>query len=449
MKISFFGAAQEVTGSCFLLETDATKILIDCGLFQGSEEADQKNRSPFGFDPKQISAVLITHGHLDHTGRIPKLTREGFQGKIFGTAPTTEIAQLIWEDTLNLMQYNFEKGGPEPVYSAQDAAAAGRLLTGVSYGGPVEVAPGVRATWHDAGHILGSSFIEIEAEGKRLVFSGDIGNSDVPILKDLEQLPQIDLLLMESTYGGHIHEDPKTRVEELRAIITRTVKERGVLMIPAFAIERIQEILYELSSLVRDDKIPHVPIYLDSPLAIKVTEVFRKYQEYYDPEAVKRLSMGDNFFEFAGLQVTPRGEDSRMINDIPAPKVIIAGAGMMTGGRILHHLRRYLRNKNSTLLIVGYQARGTLGRKLLDGVSPVHIYGERVDVKAKIMKIGGYSAHADRARLVSWIDGAPTPPKRIVLIHGEPESQEILAHDIHDTFSLQVERPGFGEQIAV
>lgn len=447
MKITFFGAAQEVTGSCFLLETAGAKVLIDCGLFQGSDEADQKNRLPFGFDPKQLSTVLITHGHLDHTGRIPKLAREGFQGKILGTAPTTEIARLIWEDTLHLMQYNFEKGGPEPVYSEQDIKNATHLLHSISYGQKIEVAPGIQATWHDAGHILGSSFIEIEAEGKRLVFSGDLGNSDVPILRDLEKLPQIDLLLMESTYGAHIHEDPKTRVEELRAIITRTVKERGVLMIPAFAIERIQEILYEISSLVRDEKIPHVPIYLDSPLAIKVTSVFKKYKDYYDPEAVERLSMGDDFFQFSGLQVTPRGEDSRMINDIPAPKVIIAGAGMMTGGRILHHLRRYLRNKNSTVLIVGYQAHGTLGRKLLDGVSPVNIYGERVDVKARVEKIGGYSAHADRSRLLSWISGAPTPPKRIILIHGEVDSQEVLAHDIHDKFSIQVERPVFGGQI--
>lgn len=425
------------------------KVLIDCGLFQGSEEADQKNHAAFGFDPTQVSAVLMTHGHLDHTGRIPKLTRDGFQGKIFGTAPTTEIAQLIWEDTLHLMQYNFKKGGPEPVYTEPDMRAAGRLLVGVTYGQTVEVAPGVRATWHDAGHILGSSFIEIEAEGKRIVFSGDLGNSDVPILRDLERLPQIDLLLMESTYGAHIHEDPKTRVEELRAIITRTVKERGVLLIPAFAIERIQEILYELSSLVRDEKIPHVPMYLDSPLAIKVTQVFRKYQEYYDPEAVKRLSMGDDFFEFAGLQVTPRGEDSKMINDIPPPKVIIAGAGMMTGGRILHHLRRYLRDKKNTVLVVGYQAYGTLGRKILDGVSPVMIYGEKIEVKARVEKIGGYSAHADRARLVSWVAGAPSPTKRIVFIHGEPKSQEILAHDMHDKFGVTVERPTFGAQIEV
>lgn len=449
MKITCCGAAQEVTGSCFLLETRGVKVLIDCGLFQGSEEADQKNRGVFSFQPSEISAVLITHGHLDHTGRIPKLARDGFHGAIYGTSPTTEIAQLIWEDTLNLMQYNFEKGGPEPVYAETDITTAKRLLKGVGYGKTMEVAPGVKATWHDAGHILGSSFIHIEAEGKRLIFSGDLGNSDVPILRDLEDLPPVDVVFMESTYGGHIHEDPKTRVEELRSVITRTVKERGVLMIPAFAIERIQEILYEISSLVRDDKIPHVPIYLDSPLAIKVTQVFKKYQDYYDPEAVKRLSMGDDFFEFPGLQVTPKGEDSRMINDIPAPKVIIAGAGMMTGGRILHHLRRYLKNRNATLLIVGYQARGTLGRKLLDGVSPVNIYGEKVEVRARIKKIGGYSAHADRSRLLHWIGTAPQPPKRIVLIHGEPDSQEVLSHDIQDKFSIQVETPGLNQQISI
>lgn len=424
-------------------------MLIDCGLFQGSVEAEEKNRAAFGFDPQSISAVLITHGHLDHTGRIPKLVKEGFAKTIYGTKPTTEIAQLIWADTLQLEMYEQKKGGPAPVFAQADIQAATRLLKGVSYGVAVEVAPGVRATWHDAGHILGSGFIEIETEEKRLVFSGDLGNSDVPILRELEPLPAVDALIMESTYGAHIHEDPKTRVEELRAIIQRTIKARGVLMIPAFAIERIQEILYEISTLVRDEKIPHVPIYLDSPLAIAVTKIFKKYPDYYDQETLKRLSMGDEFFEFPGLQVTPRGEDSRMINDIPPPKVIIAGAGMMTGGRILHHLRRYLGQKNATVLVVGYQAFGTLGRRLLDKVTPITIYGERINVKASVEKIGGYSAHADRRRLVDWVAGTPALPKQIVLVHGEPESQTILTQDIQERCHIQAQTPAFGESIEI
>lgn len=449
MKLTFFGAAQEVTGSCYLLETTGAKILVDCGMFQGSGEAEAKNHAAFGFKPADLAAVLITHGHLDHTGRIPKLVREGFSGNIYTTEPTADIAKLIWDDTLEVMSYEQKKTGTEPLYDEHDVKQAGKLFHGLSYGQRTQVAPGVFATWHDAGHILGSAFIELEADGKRIVFSGDLGNAGVPILRDLEQLPAVDLLLMESTYGGHVHEDPGTRVEQLRQIIIRTVKARGVLMIPAFAIERIQEILYEMSTLVRDGKIPHVPIYLDSPLAIKVTEVFNHFPEYFDGEALKRLSSGDDFFEFPDLESTPRGEDSRRINDIPAPKVIIAGAGMMTGGRIMHHLRRYLSKRNSTVLIVGYQAQGTLGRKLLDGVTPVSIYGDKIDVKANIEKIGGYSAHADRARLVEWLQQAKALPKRIVLIHGEPDSQGMLAQDILEKFSIKTEQPAFGQQLGV
>lgn len=448
MKLTFFGAAQEVTGSCYLLETGASRVLIDCGLFQGSLEAIEKNQARFGFDPKAIQAVLITHGHLDHSGRIPKLVKDGFGGAIWATEPTIQIAQLIWADTMELMMQDHQKrGGPEPLFGLPEIKQATLLSQNAQYGAPIEVAPGVKATWHDAGHILGSSFIEIEVEGKRLVFSGDLGNSDVPILRELEPLPAVDLLVMESTYGAHIHEDPKTRVEQLRQTILRTVRNRGVLMIPAFAVERIQEIIYELSSLVRDEKIPHIPVYLDSPLAIKVTEVFKHFPNFYDQEALKRLSMGDQFFEFPGLQSTPRVDDSKMINDIPSPKVIIAGAGMMTGGRILHHLLRYLNNRNATLLVVGYQAQGTLGRKLLDGVTPVSIYGQKIDVRARVEKIGGYSAHADRRRLVEWVGSASTPPHKIILVHGEPDSQEVINNDLHERFRITAERPTFGESI--
>lgn len=447
MKLRFLGAAQEVTGSCYLLETQSARILVDCGLFQGSREAYDKNQAAFPFDAKQISAVILTHGHLDHTGRIPKLVREGFTGKIFGTDPTVQIARLIWEDALDLMRYEERKGGPAPLFHEREIQQSTRLCQAIVYDQPVEVAPGIQAQWHDAGHILGSSFVEVQAEEKTLVFSGDLGNSDVPILRDLEKLPNADLLVMESTYGGHIHEDPKTRVEELRQIIKRTVKQQGVLLIPAFAVERIQEILYEISTLVRDDKIPHLPFYLDSPLAIRVTDVFKRFPKFYDREAMKRLIKGDSFFSFPGLQMTPKPDDSKMINDIPPPKVIIAGAGMMTGGRILHHLIRYLPQRSTTVLIVGYQAVGTLGRKLLDGASQIQIFGQSVPVQAMIEKIGGYSAHADRRRLVEWVSSAERRPQRIVLVHGEPDSQEVIGHDLHDQFGVMAERPALGEEI--
>ena len=438
MRITFCGAAGEVTGSCYLLETAGAKILVDCGMFQGTKFADDRNHADFPFDPKTIDAVLITHAHLDHTGRIPKLVRGGFRGPIFSTAPTAALAKIILEDALEVMRYESEKLGHAMSFQKEDVERAVSQFQPVEYGAPVVPCSGATATFHDAGHILGSSFIEIEAEGTRMVFSGDIGSIDVPIIRNPEALPAVDVLVMESTYGAHLHEDAASRVEKLRAIIIRTIAQKGVLLIPAFAIERIQEILYELHGLAEKRLIPRVLVFLDSPMAIRATEVFRASRSFYDTEALAKISNGQDLFNFPGLVFTLSRDESRSINEVPAPKVIIAGAGMMNGGRILHHARRYLKDQNSVILFVGYQVEHTLGRTILNGADHVYIYDERVPVRARVEKIGGYSAHADRTQLIAWVKRAPRPPSRIFLTHGEDDSRAIMAKELKNVSSTVV-----------
>jgi len=444
MRITFCGAAGEVTGSCYLLETAGAKILVDCGMFQGSKFADDRNHADFPFDPKTIDALLITHAHLDHTGRIPKLVREGFRGRVFSTAPTAALAKIILEDALEVMKYAMEKQGHAMLFQEEDVSRAVAMFAAVQYGEAVAPCAGVRAIFHDAGHILGSSFIEIEAEGTSMVFSGDIGSIDVPIIRNPESLPATDVLVMESTYGAHLHESAVSRVEKLRAIITRTIAAKGVLLIPAFAIERIQEILYELHGLADKNLIPRVPVFLDSPMAIRATEVFRQSRAFYDAEALARISNGQDLFNFPGLISTLSRDESRNINEVSAPKVIIAGAGMMNGGRVLHHARRYLKDPNSVILFVGYQVEHTLGREILNGADHVYIYDERVPVRARVEKIGGYSAHADRTQLLAWVRGASKAPARIFLTHGEDDSRAIMAKELHDAVGVVSERPTMG-----
>lgn len=447
MRITFWGAAREVTGSCFLFESGGVRLLVDCGMFQGSRFADERNREPFPFDAKSIDAVLVTHAHLDHTGRIPQLVGAGFRGPVYTTKPTAALARIMWDDAFEVMRLHQEKEGHALLFTEQDIEEAVSRIHAVEYNTATSVDSGVTATWHDAGHVLGSAFIEIAAEGKRVIFSGDLGNRDVPILRTLTPRPPADLLLLESTYGSHTHEDPRTRADRLRNAILRTVQSRGTLLIPAFALERIQEILYELNALVEGGQIPTVPIFLDSPLAIRATEIFTDYIRYYDAEAFRRVSGGDDLFAFPGLRKTLTRDASRTINDVPPPKVVIAGAGMMTGGRIFHHLRRYLPDPNSTILIVGYQARGTLGRRLLDGQTEITIFGKPVTVRAQIEKIGGYSAHADQTNLLAWARGAGGPLPRICLVHGDPDAQDQLAEQLRATLQTEVVIPERGTSI--
>lgn len=449
MKLTFCGASHEVTGSCYLLEAENKKIVVDCGMFQGSDFSEGKNYDVFPFDPAEITAVLITHAHLDHVGRLPKLVKEGFRGKIYGTEGTLELAELVLHDAWNVMAYDERKFQKPVLYSEQDIANTVAQFHGIKYHETITVAENITATFQDTGHIFGASFIVVKAEEKTIGFSGDVGNKNVPILKDTETLPELDALLVESTYGDRVHEDAETRTEIIARLIEEAAARGGTIMVPAFSIERTQELLYELHKLqAHEHRLPEMPIFLDSPLAIEATEVFKKHRDYYDEDAAHEVMLGDDFLNFPQLKVTRTRDDSKMINSVRGPKMVIAGAGMMNGGRILHHAMRYLSDPNSTLIIVGYQASGTLGRKLYEGALMVKIHGEDIPVRCVIKAIGGLSAHADQKKLVEWVGSGPHgAPAKVFCIHGEEHAATELAHRLRDQYKIETFVPEYGETV--
>lgn len=450
MKLTFYGAAHEVTGSCHLLETSTKKILFDCGMFQGSDFNEGKNHDDFPFDPKTIDVVLVSHAHLDHVGRIPKLVRDGFEGRIFMTKATAELAKLVWDDALEIMEYNNRKFQAPILYSGQDVALAIQLCHGINYDESFDLGGDVRVVFRDAGHIFGSSFIEVTADGKTVAFSGDLGNADAPIVKDTEMLGNIDVLLMESTYGDRHHEAIEERKQLVQDLMVDGAHRGGTIMIPSFSIERTQELLFELHKLSEHDGVlPKMPIFLDSPLAIDAMKIYKKYSEYYDEETNDHHENGEDFLNFPQLRVTYTREESKTINSVPGPKVVIAGAGMMNGGRILHHALRYLSDPRSTLIFVGYQAQGTLGRKLYEGAEEVTIFGERVSVLAKIKAVGGLSAHADQVKLIDWVSHAKKKPLKIYCVHGEAHAATELAHRLRDKLGVEAYVPELGQQIEI
>ncbi|MBI3458658.1 MBL fold metallo-hydrolase [Candidatus Azambacteria bacterium] len=452
MKITFLGATSEVTGSNYLLEHDGVKILIDCGLFQSGRFSDQKNYQPFKFNPAEIDCVILTHAHIDHSGRIPVLVKQGqgFQGEIYGTSPTLDFVEILLSDSLRILEKEARYHDRDPVYNEANVAKAVSLFKKVEYNNEISISQNLSFILRDAGHILGSAIIEIfyskgDGPKKKAVFSGDLGNYPNPMLKRTTEVDQADYLVMESTYGGHQHEDIESRAKILKKVITETINNGGVLMVPAFAIERTQELLREINELVEKKQIPRVPIFLDSPLAIKVTDIYKQFQRYFNEEVKKVIKSGDDIFQFPGLNFCLTPEQSKRINSIPAPKIIIAGSGMSNGGRIIHHERRYLSDPKNTLLIIGYQAAGTLGRKIIDGAERVEILGEAIKVRAQIKKIGGYSAHADQDKLIDWVRPMKQSVKKVFLVHGEPDSMQILATKIKKELALEPIIPNFGE----
>ena len=434
MQVTFFGAAGEVTGSCSLLETNNQKFLIDCGMFQGSEEHEKKNILPLSFDPRTLAAVFVTHAHLDHVGRLPLLAKNGFEGFVYATPPTRDLARLIMEDAYGVMEYDNRKFGKPLLYNMEDIEKIMTQFKTVKYHEPLMISDGVAVTFRDAGHVFGSAFIEIAADSKKVVFSGDVGNVDVPILPDTDALPsKIDALICESTYGDRQHESSKEREEMLRKVIAEVVRKKGVLMIPSFALERTQELLYALNDLIeRDHKLKSVPIFLDSPLAIDTLKVFEKYPDYYDEEATKFFKEGDDIFEFPGLAKTYTRDESMKINHTPGPKIIIAGAGMMNGGRILHHALRYLSEKNNTILFIGYQSPGSLGWKILNGDRTVPVIGESIPVHCQVKMINAFSAHGDKEKLEKWVMNEGNAPRFVILNHGDKEQSAALAGVLKD-----------------
>jgi metallo-beta-lactamase family protein len=461
VRISFHGADRGVTGSCHMVECAGKRILVDCGLFQGGRELEEENAEPFGFDAESIDFVLLTHAHLDHCGRLPLLVKRGFRGEIITTAASRELARVVLVDSGHLQEeearHHARKRArhgnhdtPGPLYTVLDALNCleyfGRAAV---YGEPMELAPGLQATFLDAGHILGSASVWLEhrevGHRRSVAFSGDLGNSGRPLLRDPVPPPKVDAVVMETTYGDRLHKPLAPSVEELYQTIGETFRRGGNVIIPTFALERAQEILYYLRESVEKDRLPgSMQVFLDSPMAISATEIFRRHPECYEPETAELFREGRDPFRLPGLHFTRETADSMALNRIVGGAVILAGSGMCTGGRIRHHLKHNLWRENSSVVFVGFAAGGTLARKIIDGARSVHLFGEEIMVRAGIHTINGFSAHADRDELLAWHRRIGT--QRTFLVHGEEETARLFAPLLHDT---QVEIPGRGESFEI
>lgn len=462
MKLTFLGAAKNVTGSKYLLDGGGLRMLIDCGLYQERELKD-RNWEPFPVDPKSIGCVLLTHAHLDHCGMIPRLAKDGFKGKIYGTAATNKIAEIVMLDSGKLQEEDaaFKKKrheregrkGPHPVmplYTRAEAEAVLPRLTPVEFDSDFRLNDNVTIRFYGAGHILGASSIKVTvkdgAENKSIIFSGDIGRWDMPILKDPEPLDAADYVVMESTYGNRIHDDNGHIPDELADILNSTYKAGGNVIIPSFAVERTQDLLYHLNKLLAAKRIPHMLTFLDSPMAIRVTEVFKEHKDLFDDETRQLLREGKHPCDFPNLKITNSADQSKAINSIRGSAIIIAGSGMCTGGRVKHHLKNNITRDECTVLFIGYQAVGTLGRIILDGAEEVRIHGETFPVRAQIAKIGGFSGHADQTELLKWVTSLQAPPKRIFVTHGEPESAEAFAKLLRGKMKAEVTVPDYRDE---
>lgn len=463
IRLGFYGGAHNVTGSRFLLEANNTRLLVDCGLFQ-ERKFRYRNWEPFSFDPASLDAVLLTHAHVDHCGLIPKLMRDGFRGKIYCTTATADITRIILLDAAHLQEEDaafkkrrHEREGrkgpyPEvPLYTTEDAEASFPHFSPVDYREVVPVGEGIQATFHDAGHVLGSSMIKItvsqEGETRTLLFSGDVGRWDRPILNDPSMFKEIDYAVVESTYGNRTHDEPPDISDSLAEIINSTYKAGGNIIVPSFALQRSQEILYYMNELLLNDEIPDIPVFLDSPMAIRITEVFKQHRELFDKEMSLLMRERKSPFEFPGLEMLQTANESKALNDIKETVMIIAGSGMCTGGRVKHHLVTNITRPESTILFIGYQAIGTLGRSIVDGAKTVRILGQRYPVRARIAQIHGFSSHADRDELFKWVSGIS--PRRVFVVHGEAKSVEEFGRFLRQRTGWKVSTPMYGESVVL
>lgn len=470
MKVTFLGATKTVTGSNFLVEAAGKKFLVDCGMYQGKAEDEWENSAPFAYDVHDIDFMLLTHAHIDHSGRIPKLYKEGYRNPIYATKATCELCSIMLPDSGHIQEMEIEwknrkrvrKGlDPEPpLYTAEEATKCLEVFSPVKYDEIIDISDKIHVRFNDAGHMLGSAIIEIWAEedGKttKAVFTGDLGNNDIPLLSSPTMIDDADYLVMESTYGGRLHNRNDDKAEMFLNIVSETLDKGGTVVIPSFAVGRTQEILYELNNLkdIRTDEefrkkyetLMRVPVYVDSPLAISATQIFKDNMDIFDEETQEIMRSGDNPLEFPGLQFTRTAEESKELNEKNESSIIISASGMCEVGRIKHHLKHNLWNPNSTILFVGYQAPGTLGRKIVDGAKKVKIFGEEIAVNARIEYIEGYSGHADQEWLLNFVYSFLRKPKTIFLVHGEPEGQVILKQKLQGTTQIPVIIPEYGEE---
>jgi metallo-beta-lactamase family protein len=461
MKIHFLGAARTVTGSCYVIETASARFAVDCGMHQGNEEIEKRNWDMSPYKPDELDFILLTHAHIDHTGLLPRAVKFGFKGPVYVTPPTADLLQIMLLDSAHIQEMEAEwenrkrtrhgTGKVEPLYTQADAQAAQKLFKTVTYNRPLTPARGVTATFHDAGHILGSAFIELNVsengDSTRLVFSGDLGRPDQLLVREPSVVESADYLLLESTYGDRDHKDPGNSRAELAEAIAYSYGRGEKVVIPAFAVERSQEIIYTLFSLAKEGKLPKdMPVYLDSPLAIQATRIFRGHPEYMDEDARALIKNGEDPLSLPNLVFTPSAEESKAINESRRPAVIISASGMCNAGRVKHHLKHNLWRPGASVVFVGYQAVGTPGRKIVDGAKRIEILGESVAVKAKVFTIGGFSGHAGQSQILEWLGNFRNSAMKIFLVHGEAKAQDILAALIKDRFGYTVHIPDYLEE---
>jgi len=461
LKLHLRGATRNVTGSCYVVETPAGLLMIDCGLYQGNRHLEELNWRPFPFNPADVRWLILTHAHIDHSGLVPRFVAEGYQGDIITHSATCDLADIMLRDSAHIQEEDaqwadkkWRRGGrkakhpPGPLYTVEDAEVAVTRLRPLPYDQVVDLAPDVRLRLTDAGHILGSANVELSLrEGDRtlrLTFSGDVGAGDSPIIRDPQPPSTTDFLVMESTYGNRNHDRVEARNEKFRKAINDTLARKGCVIIPAFSVGRTQELLYALNELEQAHALPTCSAFVDSPLAIGATRIFRKHPECFSRTILDEIASGDDPFDFPGLQMTQTVEESKRINYAPAPYIVISAAGMCTAGRIRHHLINHLGNENDLVLFVGFQAENTLGRLIRDGRSPVRILGQQVAVKARVAAIDGFSAHADRDGLLKWFGSMPQPPAFTLTTHGEPEASFALRDALQEQFGVRALVPELG-----
>jgi metallo-beta-lactamase family protein len=465
IKLQFLGAAQNVTGSRHLLQANGTRLLIDCGLYQ-ERHFQARNWEPFTVPPESINAVLLTHAHLDHCGLLPKLVKNGFRGKIYCTQATAEIAQIILLDSAKLQEEDAEfkrkrheregRKGPfpdVPLYTVADAEASFSHFSPVKYRQPVALGAGIEATFCEAGHVLGSSIIKVkvdqDGQQRSILFSGDVGRPHRPIVRDPALVDEADYILVESTYGDRVHQGPEDTKKMIAEVINSTRRAGGNIIVPSFALERSQELLYYINELLLENAIPHLMVFLDSPMAASITKVFQRHRELYDEEMNEMLRQNGSPFEFPGLKVVGTSDESKAINHIRGTVMVIAGSGMCTGGRIKHHLANNIAKPENTIMFVGYQAVGTLGRRIVDGEKEVRILGEKYPVKARVVRINGFSAHADKLELLEWLSGLKRPPRKLFVVHGESESARHFGDFVHEKTGWPVAVPAYQDEITL